>query len=201
MKIFPFSQNILGLILLCDMFVYRLFSYVRKIKIFQKGISLLLIPLLHCIVFGKNEIICCLHVKISLFLWNISLQRVHDPPHPPSFLLHKAPQRDLVGTCYQVCRKLIAEKNCFLQFRAKLSVPSLPPCTPFPCCASWWKARCTKKLLSSSTRFVYFYLCICIGVLVFLYLCFCIYLAVSLGKREMFADKVKIWFAWFVFWK
>ena len=57
-----------GLILLCDMFVYRLFSYVRKIKIFQKGISLLLIPLLHCIFFGKNEIICRLLVKISLSL-------------------------------------------------------------------------------------------------------------------------------------
>ena len=49
--------------------------------------------------------------------------------------------------------------------------------------------------------FVHLYFCICIPVFVFLYLCFCIYLDVSPGKRELFADKVKIWLVWFVFWK
>ena len=69
-----------------------------------------------------------LFVASFLFLWNISLQRVHDPPHPPSILLHKAPQRDLVGTCYQVCRKLIGEQKFFNSGQSSRS----PRCRPAP---------------------------------------------------------------------
>ena len=174
MKIFPFSQNILGLILLCDMFVYRLFSYVRKIKIFQKGISLLLIPLLHCIFFGKNEIICRLLSFSMKYFLAASSWSTPSSFYPPPQSSAKRSGRDLLPGL----PKINWRKKLFPSIQGKALRPLVAALHPLPLLCLLVEGQVYQETAFVLHQvcvflFVHLYWGTCISVFVFLYLPCC----------------------------